>query len=147
MNLGETLKKKGFFFVGNVHRIELGAVVLIEESDDVSGGGSAELIEVIFIKMEGGACFLKGFQPGFVVEGHGVGQGAVAVENVAGKGSGREFKSHKDEDRKAAERGGVKIGKGRRPTLCISLNSGIDSDRSISSVVIVKRLFTVLYDI
>ena len=57
------------------------AVALIELGDDVADGHAAEGVEELLGEVSA-AVLGKGLGPGDVVEGHGVGDGAVAVEEV-----------------------------------------------------------------
>ena len=71
----EILLVLGEGFEGHVE-----ALHLIEVGDDFDGGLAAPGVEELFI--EGAAVFAERLVPGDVVQRHGVGDGAVAVEEI-----------------------------------------------------------------
>ena len=72
----------GYFFDGHVE-----AMALVEGGDDFADGHASPGVEERLGK-EGAAVFGKGLLPGDVVQGHGVGDGAIHVEEVGLVGSG-----------------------------------------------------------
>ena len=82
---------QGFFLFADVGDGHVQALLLVERGEDFSDGHTAPGVEVIFgeVAAEG----FKDMLPGNVVEGHGVGDGAVAVEEVGAEVSGREFEA------------------------------------------------------
>ena len=73
---------------GDVVGVEGFAVELVEESDEVAGAAAGVGGEHFPGEVEFGAVVGEGAFPGGVVEAHGGGEGAVAVENVAGEVAG-----------------------------------------------------------
>jgi hypothetical protein len=69
------------------------AVAAIELGDDVADGPAAPGVEEIFGE-RGAAVLAESFVPGDVVEGHGVGDGAIAVEEVGLEVTFGELESH-----------------------------------------------------
>jgi hypothetical protein len=55
-------------------------------------GGATERVEMMFVKVA--VPFGEDFFPGDVVQGHGIGDGAVAIEKIGVVWAGRESKFH-----------------------------------------------------
>ena len=68
-------------------------MALVEGGDDFADGHASPGVEERFGK-EGAAVFSEGLLPGNVVQGHGVGDGAVHVEEVGAEGAGWEGQLH-----------------------------------------------------
>ncbi len=69
-----------FFFVSDLERVDIGAGLFFgEHANDVTGGHAAESVEAIFRKDE--VMALCDGLPCAPVEGHGIGEGAVAIED------------------------------------------------------------------
>ena len=68
------------------------AVLFVEHGDDFGDGGATEKVEMMFVEVA--VPFGEDFFPGDVVQGHGIGDGAVAIEEIGVVGAGRELKFH-----------------------------------------------------
>lgn len=79
-DVGEAGEIFGFLFVGDLEGVEVGAVLFGgEHAEDIAGGDAAEGVEAVFGEVE--AVAAGDDLPGFEVEGHGVGEGAVTIED------------------------------------------------------------------
>jgi hypothetical protein len=78
---GDEAEVKLFLVIGGGLDGEVVGMALVEDFDDLGGGDAGHFVEKGFGKLD--AVLAEGFDPGFVMEGHGVGDGAVAVEDQA----------------------------------------------------------------
>lgn len=83
----EVLLADGDFFDGHAE-----AVALIERGDDFMHGHSAPLVEEVFGEVA--AVLAERLLPGDVVQGHGVGNGSVAVEEISLEWALGDFELH-----------------------------------------------------
>ena len=67
----------------------------VEGGDDFGDGSAAPGVKELFVK--GAIPFGEGFFPGNVMQGHGVDDGAIAIEEIRCKGAGRQFEFHAGE--------------------------------------------------
>ena len=81
----DEVEEEGFLAVGDLLDRHGEALIAVEGGDDFSDGPSAPGVEEVF--GEGAAMLGEDGGPGEVVEGHGVGYGAVAVEEVSLEGA------------------------------------------------------------
>jgi hypothetical protein len=64
-------------------RVELGAVLPVENPDHFGGGHAAQFIIIGLLQHERGPMDPQGMGPCAVMEWHGINEGAVAVEQIS----------------------------------------------------------------
>ena len=72
------------------------AVLLVEHGDDFGDGSASERVEMALVEVA--VPFGEDFLPSDIVEGHGIDDGAVAVEEIGVVRAGRELEFHSEED-------------------------------------------------
>ena len=89
LELRKNLEIELFLPSGDIFRWHLKPMFLIERGDDPGYRHTSPGIEETFTELA--IPFREGLTPCYVVERHGIGNGAVAVEQVGGKRPRREF--------------------------------------------------------
>ena len=85
LELGKAFQIDVFFSFRHLLYRHIQPVFLIESGDDLGHGHSSPGVEEIFVKFA--SPFRKSFVPGHIMERHGIGDGAVAIEQVGLKRS------------------------------------------------------------